>query len=171
MKSHFGRYKYGNKINGIVYIYDISRTRMSGETRKILTMFGKLCGDNAARNVILATTKWSHVHESEGGGRERQLRDTYWKSMREAGSQSTRFSDTYESAWEIVDRLLEIESAHCLLIQEELVDLQKRFPETEAAMALCSTPQELADKLRPMIRAGGKSWWNNFDQFSIRYRG
>jgi hypothetical protein len=34
---------------------------MFGASRKNLTMLNKLCGDDALKNVILATTKWSHA--------------------------------------------------------------------------------------------------------------
>jgi acyl-coenzyme A synthetase/AMP-(fatty) acid ligase len=55
------------------------------------------------------------------------------------------FLDTRESAWKIVDRLLEREA---VLIQEELVDLQRMLPKTEAGKTLQSTLKELAQKLK-----------------------
>jgi hypothetical protein len=110
-------------------------------------MFGKLCGNEAAKNVTLATTKWDRVSRDEGLRREEQLCKTYWKRMLDLGSHMARFTDTPESAWDIVKLIIDKEPIDSLLIQEELVDLRRNLPETEAGRTLHSTLKELAQKL------------------------
>jgi hypothetical protein len=142
------RYKDGKKVSGIIYLHDISQNRMFGAYRKNLTMFDKLCGDDAVKNVVLATTKWNSVAADVGEQRQRQLSEKYWKTMLGNGSRVSRFKDTHESAWRIVDLILEHQRIDSLQIQRELVDLQKCLPETEAGKILRVMLQELAQKLK-----------------------
>jgi len=145
--SSHDRYERGTKLAGIIYLHEISQARMFGTSRKSLAMFGKLCGNEAVKNVTLATTKWSRVFGDEGPRRETQLSETYWKRMLNLGSHMARFTDTPESAWDIVELIIEKKPIDALLIQEELVDLQRNLPETEAGKTLHSTLKELAQKL------------------------
>jgi hypothetical protein len=132
------------KLAGIIYLHEISQIRMSGTSRRNLTMFDKLCGDNALKNVILATTKWGDIELDVGQRRERQLSDTYWKKMLAQGSQMTRFMGMHDSALATISLILSKDPVDAL-IQEELVDLQKILPETEAGKTLRYTLQELLE--------------------------
>lgn len=49
---------------------------MQGSAKKNLLMFKKLCGKDAMKNVILATTMWGKVSSEEGAQRETQLTNT-----------------------------------------------------------------------------------------------
>jgi hypothetical protein len=70
-------------------------------------MFADLCGEDAVRNVILATTMWNQVNEETGKRREDELKGKYWKTMLENGSVTIRFLDSYKSTWDIVDIILD----------------------------------------------------------------
>jgi len=146
-------YSDGMKLSGIVYLHEISQTRMFGTSRKTLTMFNKLCGDDALKNVILATTKWSGIDDEVGQRRELQLCDTYWKPMLAQGSRMARFTYTRESAWDIVNLIIcrDVVDGN-VLIQRELVDLQVTLPETQAGRALRYTLEELLELQRDMAR-------------------
>jgi len=139
------------KLAGIIYMHEISQTRMFGTARKNLTMFNKLCGDDALKNVILVTTKWDDIERGVGRRREQQLSNTYWKKMLSQGSQMARFMNTQESAWEIIDLVLLKDPVNAL-IQKELIDLQKHLPETEAGKTLRYTLQELLEAQKEMAR-------------------
>lgn len=74
-----------------------------------------------------------------------------------------RYMGTHDSAWDIIDLVLQQDQAEALLIQQELVDLQKILPETEAGLALRYTLQELlkaqkemAKQLRALAQEGGE---------------
>jgi hypothetical protein len=115
-------------------------------------MFANLCGDEAIRNVVLATTMWELTHEDIGSAREFELRETYWRPMLNSGSATARFTNTFDSAWDIVDGLLAKGPVESLLLQEELVDLGRRLSETQAGMTLFSVLQELLAAQKDTIR-------------------
>ena len=98
---------------------------MTGTTRKNLDMFRKICGDEALKNVVVGTTKWSYVTPEFGKQRERELQDRYWKGMLRQGSVAMRVHADSTSAWEIVNHILENDRVEFVRIREELLELQK----------------------------------------------
>ncbi|KAH7925410.1 hypothetical protein BV22DRAFT_1161391 [Leucogyrophana mollusca] len=136
------------RLAGVIYLHEITQTRMLGTSRKNLMMFERLCGNEGFRSVILATTKWANLPDGIAAGtkREDQLKGTFWKEMVERGSQIARFNGTHPSAWEIVNRIIENHDHPLTLhIQTELVDLGKLIPETEAGNTLRTTLKELIE--------------------------
>jgi hypothetical protein len=87
---------------------------------------------------------WSTVTESDGLNREHQLREEFWKPMMAQGSSTRQYHNTYDSAWDIVERLVRGGTLQPIQIQRELVDLGKRLPETAAGRALRNALQEHA---------------------------
>ena len=141
------------KVAGVIYLHDISLTRMHGTSRRNLEVFSHLCGDSALDKVILATTMWNRVEEKEGTGRESDLRGILWKRMINQGSTMFRFTRTHESAWEIVHHILQPRILPLsLLIQRELVDFQKRLPETEAGQCLRRALERLLEEQKGIVR-------------------
>ncbi|KAF7966177.1 hypothetical protein HWV62_39756 [Athelia sp. TMB] len=110
------------KLTAIIYLHRISDIRMTGSAIRNMDLFQKLCGNRAARNVILVTTMWDEVDEEAGERREAELRDTFWRSMVAHGSQTARFSHTPESAWNILGSFTGHFRPVKLQIQEEMVD-------------------------------------------------
>ncbi|KAH7905041.1 P-loop containing nucleoside triphosphate hydrolase protein [Hygrophoropsis aurantiaca] len=102
------------KLAGVIYLHGISQTRMLGTSLKNLSMFRKLCGNDALKNIILATTKWGDIEDEAGLSREEQLRSTFWKDMIGHGSRMGQFRDNYESAWKIVDMIATAEPLDAL---------------------------------------------------------
>jgi F0F1-type ATP synthase membrane subunit b/b' len=156
-------YKLHVKLAGIIYLHRISDNRMSGSPLKNLQMFGKLCGDGAIKNVVLATTMWSKVKPDVGERREKELEDKYWREMLNMGSQMMRFGDTFDTAWRMIDQVVmtaEDDKDNALLLQEELVDLNRRLSETEAGktlytklLELLAQQKETINKLREEAKA------------------
>jgi hypothetical protein len=116
-------------------------------------MFRKLCGENAAKNVALVTTKWSHVQEEVGRERERQLCEIYWKDMLDRGSSLVALRNDRNLAWDIVTAIAEKIPLEVIQIQRELVDLGKNLPETQACIALLSQLNECLKDQRAIARA------------------
>ena len=110
------------KLGGVIYLQDISLSRMLGTMRTNIEAFQKLCGDNAFRSVILCTTGWSDVFKEDGDMRTQQLRDNYWRDMLDHGSNIFKFEDSSKSAWTMVDSIVELNPsrAEVLQIQREL---------------------------------------------------
>ncbi|KDQ53019.1 hypothetical protein JAAARDRAFT_100020, partial [Jaapia argillacea MUCL 33604] len=135
---------YGNKVKlaGILYLHRISDNRMSGSPLKNLRMFGKLCGDTAARHVVLVSSMWDRVDLGVALKRETELKENFWKGMLDNGASVDRFTNSPASGWEIVRKVLHNkDNSEALLLQEEMVDLQKRLNETEAGKALYTVLQ------------------------------
>ena len=140
-------YGEGMKLTGIIYLHEISQTRMTGKGLKNLNMFRKLCGDEALKNVVLATTKWDDVTPEVGQQREIQLREDFWKEMIQYGSVMMQVgTDPEHSPWNIIDKILSNPTIESVLIQRELVELQKIIPQTKAGGELRYTLQQILEK-------------------------
>ena len=137
-------------------MHRISDNRMAGTPLKNFRVFANLCGDGATKKVILATTMWDLVDENEGERRMTQLQERYWKGMLVGGSEVARFKGSYESAWEIVDIIVNKDegpsSRPPLLIQEEMVELDRQLGETQAGITLYNTLQKLLAEQQEKIR-------------------
>lgn len=80
------------RLNGIIYLHRITDVRMQGSAKKNLLMFKQLCGPDALKNVVLATTMWSLVNPTDGQAREKELISTpeFWGWMLQKGSRVER---------------------------------------------------------------------------------
>jgi GTP-binding protein EngB required for normal cell division/exonuclease VII small subunit len=149
-------YNKHKKLGGIIYVHRISDNRMAGTPLKNLRMFANLCGDGATKNVILVTTMWDLVDANEGQRRLTQLQERYWRGMLAGGSRVAHFDRTYESAWTIVVTIVKKDegpsSRPPLLIQEEMVELDRRLGETQAGITLYNTLQKLLAEQQEKIR-------------------
>ncbi|KAI6006318.1 P-loop containing nucleoside triphosphate hydrolase protein [Pisolithus orientalis] len=150
------KYQGDIKLAGVIYTHRISDNRMSGSVCKNLDLFGRLCGDKAAQCVRLVTTMWDNRRPENTAlweNRVSQLEGNFWKPLISLGARHENFLNTQESAWSIVNGLVgartpvvqgEVDTARkldegsVLLIQEEMVDAEKKFNETSAGKALYS---------------------------------
>ena len=120
---------------------------MAGTPLKNLRMFEKLCGKNAFGNIILTTTMWDKIEETTGQERERELRGLYWKSMIRLGSTTVRYRNTKDSAWEILDKVLQSgHNRHAVLLQKEMVEMERQLSETDAGRTLYTALESLVKR-------------------------
>lgn len=140
------------KLAGVIYLHEITQTRMLGTARKNLDMFQKLCGDQATKNTVLVTTKWSNINKEVGMKREEQLKDEHWKQMFAKGSRMARLNPPEEDAFKIVMSIIrnELPDRGALEIQRELVDVDKFLAQTEAGKTLSYTLKQLLENQRLM---------------------
>lgn len=128
---------------------------MSGSARKNLQIFGRLCGDISLNRTRLVTTMWDQVRDQAmATQRETQLRGDFWKSLIDEGALPERFHNQPGSARGIVDGLLTLGNGgeEFLLLQEELVQQQKRLNETEAGKVLYNRLQQLLADQRKTLK-------------------
>jgi hypothetical protein len=111
------------KLAGIVYLHDISQARID-PTRENLQMFNTLCRHPAFKNIVLATTKGSDTADVD----RQRVYEQYW-----TGPDIRPFDNTYESAWAIVDGILDKVPVDGPLISQELISLQKRLSQAGIA--------------------------------------
>jgi len=129
---------------------------MTGTPHRNVRMFGELCGDKSARNVVLLTTMWDKVKNmEEAGKREAALKERCWNFMIHNGATVDRFDkDDPKSSWTIVDKVIQRHKVgQALLLQEEIVDFGKRLNATSAGMALFQDLQKLIDKQNRRIKS------------------
>lgn len=124
---------------------------MAGTPLKNLRLFDRICGDNY-NNIILTTTMWDEVETDEGEQREKELMEVYWKSMIKRGSKTARFFHTQDSALKIIQPIIDgANEAHALLLQQEVTDLEKELPQTEAGKTLYMELQTLVNRHNGML--------------------
>ncbi|KAG6382116.1 P-loop containing nucleoside triphosphate hydrolase protein [Boletus reticuloceps] len=144
------------KIAGIIYAHRITDDRMSGSAYRNLQMFGRLCGSVPLPRTRLITTMWDQAKDQAATlRRETQLKDEFWRALIDGGATVHRSYNTPNSAQEIVGSLLRmghIEDGEELLLQEELVEQQKRLNETEAGKLIYHRLQNLLADQRKMLK-------------------
>ncbi|KAK4040361.1 hypothetical protein C8A01DRAFT_46258 [Parachaetomium inaequale] len=134
---------YRNKIllHGIIYLHRITDNRMQGSAKRNFLMFKQLCGPDALKHVILATTMWDRVPDGDGVDREKVLVDTpeFWGWMLARGSSCHRHDNTEASARAIVGLLVDHDGPPVATdLQRQLVDEHRPLDQTSAGRELHS---------------------------------
>ncbi|KAF8198131.1 P-loop containing nucleoside triphosphate hydrolase protein [Pholiota molesta] len=140
-------YNCSMKLAGLIYLHDMTTTRMLGSSLKNLAVFTQLCGDKNMRVVTLMTTKWDRVVPAElAPGREEQLKDMYWREMIDLGATYTQYQILdHNRAWKVIEDIFARYARYrredhtedrIIQIQRELVDSSKKLPDTAAGKAL-----------------------------------
>ncbi|KAG5635085.1 hypothetical protein H0H81_012496 [Sphagnurus paluster] len=145
-------YSTDMKLAGVIYLQDITETRMLGTAWKNLDIFQKLWGNQATKNAVLVTTKWGYIDKDLGIAHEKQLRDGHWKRMCEKGSRMARLNSPEDDARKIVTSIVrrELPSRAALEIRRKLVDVGKFLAETEAGRYLSYKLDELLETQKSM---------------------
>ncbi|KAF8557841.1 P-loop containing nucleoside triphosphate hydrolase protein [Imleria badia] len=142
------------KIAGIIYTHRITDNRVSGSVYKNLQMFGRLCGNVPLPRTSLVMTMWDQVRDpAVAKQRETQLTGDFWRVLVDGGAKPEKFYNTPECAQNVIDRFLKMgNDGEELLLQEELVEQQKRLNETEAGKVLFNRLQKLLGDQRKMLK-------------------
>jgi len=152
-------YRHDLEISGILYLHRITDNRMGGTPQKNLKLFKKLCGAKFFELVILMTTMWPENEDEDEKifhDHESQLRREYWADIIRNPKQIQRFRGTRTSAWNILEELLSLAAVRqhrkILEIQQELVDLSKRVPDTNAGRQLHGMIGELVVRQSDLMK-------------------
>ncbi|KAF2807465.1 uncharacterized protein BDZ99DRAFT_421524 [Mytilinidion resinicola] len=148
-------------LNGVVYLHRLSDPRMGGKALSNLFMFRRLCGPQALKSVILATTFWESLSPSELGSREEELVDPkkdFWSKMVAKGSQVKRLGLDRESG---LGMIREIAKNHKVTFQVQDDIVNHGVDIQDAAREAMSASQkgfdEAAERLLEDIRQAGKA--------------
>ena len=156
MQIHIQRDPGGDirRPTGIIYLHRITDNRISGAAWKNLEMFNRICGNIPLPRARLVTTMWDMAKDlSVAERREGETITNYWRPLIAEGAVAKRFNNTASSAWQIVDELVVLKSPKDeLLLQEELLEQQKRLNETEAGKFLYSRLQKLLAEQRNTLK-------------------
>jgi hypothetical protein len=127
-------YKDGALLSGIIYLHRITDNRMECSENLNLRMFKKLYGRNNLKNVILGTTMWELVPDTDGVRRENDLKTEFWKDMVDKGSTVERIYKRPKWAKNLVRKLLNNEPM-VTRFQEQII-AGKALAETDAGAEL-----------------------------------
>jgi hypothetical protein len=98
--------KLGVRLMGAIYLYDITRLRMTGSLQRQLVIMKLIVGKESYKHVLLVTTKWGDKNRrSEFENRQAELEDEYWEDIIEEGASVCKFDGSTESARGIVSQL------------------------------------------------------------------
>jgi hypothetical protein len=105
---------------------------MSGTALRNNRMFRKLCGEDAFKNVVLATTFWEGITPAIGAQREKELCENrdFWGGMLEKGAQMVRLQRDRQSGLQLIEKISANEKI-ILDVQDEMVNQGKAIGETE----------------------------------------
>lgn len=130
-------YKKRAHLAGVIYVHRITDNRITGSSLRNIKMFKELCGNDAYKHVVLATSMWGKEAHTTAVARERQLmeEDGFWGLMHARGSPIMRWNNDAASASVMIERLLRcrLECGPAVLqIQRELVDEGRELERTSA---------------------------------------
>jgi len=94
------------------------------------------------------------IKEDVGARREEEWKRDFWHDMVADGCKIERFKYTYASAWHIIDRLTEAETAK-ILLSHEMVERGLQFEHTKAGVTLNN---ELKKLIKSRKEATRKLW-------------
>jgi hypothetical protein len=148
------------QFRGILWLQDITKTRMHGSDMKTLDLFCRLIGEAAFKHVVLVSTMWNKVKEEfedAAYDKEAQLTDDFWREMILGGSYAQRFLGTRASAEGIISQLVGSREPVVLQIQRELVDGDMKLSATAAGSVLAlGVEEDLETKENRVERSEGR---------------
>jgi hypothetical protein len=160
------------RIGGVLYLHDITR---EGSTLNGLTVFSKICGQDAMKWVSIVTTKWERLQDREGGyGKVEELCQGPWGGLIRAGAKVCHLRPAdpesvhppfpeHNEPWEVVSQFFPGVPAYdfgdrILQIQREIVEGGLVIPHTEAGKALPMSINELVKKEKGLKREAKKDF-------------
>ncbi|KAJ6537016.1 P-loop containing nucleoside triphosphate hydrolase protein, partial [Mycena capillaripes] len=118
-------YDEKRKLNGLIYLQRISDPRFGGQSVRNLRMFRELCGTDCYKNVVVLTTFWDEVNETQGAMREAQLKSKFFKALVDGGARFMRHDHTIESARTVLEHVQTLVPTNVGIVNEIRVEGKK----------------------------------------------
>ncbi|XP_014551796.1 hypothetical protein COCVIDRAFT_111963 [Bipolaris victoriae FI3] len=132
-------YERDIRLSGIIYLHCITNNRLPGTAVRALDAFKKMCGTEAFKGVILATTMWDMVSVKDLAKAEKRHEEFYEKvrhDIIEHGGKLVRLSAVEIDAVKILRHIVQKNRRLTLRFQRQLVDENLLIYETEAGQVL-----------------------------------
>jgi hypothetical protein len=159
-------YQHDILLTGLILLQPISGNRVQGSERRRTRLFEKVCGPDAYKNIVIATTMWNCV-ESEQIGQARmteRMRETrFWGAMVDQGAQVIKHDNTPRSARNIIKMLINKQCVP-LQMQKELVQNGGRIGDTSAGQQLDAELGETSAKLTRQLEELKKELIQNSEE-------
>ncbi|KAI4852928.1 hypothetical protein E4T44_01167 [Aureobasidium sp. EXF-8845] len=129
-------YEHDILLSGIIYFHQMNHRCLKGTSLRTFNIFQRLCGDNALKNIVLATSLWDWIFMEEECNvnfveQEQELISNLWSRMITGGSRVRRYWCDRNTAEQILREVVQ-HTPVALGIQHELVDEHKRLVDTVA---------------------------------------
>jgi hypothetical protein len=131
-------YTHGKFLSGIILLQQININRVQGTEKRRTRLFEKVCGPDAAANIVIGTTMWSKMSNQAEGDRHTQERiadKTFWGAMVGQGARVIKHNDGPRSARRIIEMVVD-KQAVVLQMQVELVNKEGKIVDTSAGKQL-----------------------------------
>ncbi|KAF8147713.1 hypothetical protein B0H34DRAFT_739004 [Crassisporium funariophilum] len=113
-------------FGGIVYLHDINQSRNQSRIETLTLV--KLTCPEPANHVLMTTVKWGRIQQhSRDEHREQELKTSVWKKILDRGARICRFINTQDSAWEVVDTVLQGGTLELHIVQRDLARILRLF--------------------------------------------
>ncbi|KAJ8114631.1 hypothetical protein OPT61_g3543 [Boeremia exigua] len=134
-------YQLGVRLSGIVYLHNITETRVKGSAVQGLKIFKAICGIEAFHGITMATTFWDKVgmgdmHQADKNWLELQQNVNFWKELIDGGCSKQMLSAGRTSAMQVVQGIANRDIRLVLKMQSQLVDERLLIYETDAGKQL-----------------------------------
>ncbi|EDU47113.1 hypothetical protein PtrV1_06726 [Pyrenophora tritici-repentis] len=146
-------YERDIKLSGIVYLHCITNIRLQGTAARALEAFKKMCGKEAYKGVVLATTMWNMVPVKDiakAGIRHKEFYEKIRHDVIQEGGRLVRLSAGEMDAMKILHHIVQKDQRFTLAFQRELVDEGRLIYETEAGNVLFDHLNERFQSLQTM---------------------
>ncbi|KAJ4480258.1 P-loop containing nucleoside triphosphate hydrolase protein [Lentinula aciculospora] len=126
-------YDQHRKLNGAIFFHRMSDPRFGGQSRRSLRIFRELCGAATYKNVVVLTTFWDKVNETEGETREEELmsNSNFFKDLVDGGARFMRHDQKNSGARQVLDHIFTLVPT-TVQIQNEIRVEGKSLEETAA---------------------------------------
>lgn len=134
-------YELGVRLSGVVYLHNITETRIRGSAVQGLKVFKAMCGAEAFHGITMATTFWDKVgtegmQQADKSWIELQRNVNFWKELIDGGCSKQMLSAGRTSAMQVVQGIASRNTRMVLRMQRQLVDEKLLIYETDAGKEL-----------------------------------
>lgn len=144
----------GALLTGIIILHSINHARLLGSEVRRTAIFKKLLGEGAYKRVVIATTMWNRVDETDAAAWQEQRagRHDVWGDMVAKGGRVVRHDNNRQSALRIIQDLVRFEDPVELQIQRELQENGGRLELTSVGRQLSEQLNRTIARLREEIK-------------------
>ncbi|KJA21944.1 hypothetical protein HYPSUDRAFT_67422 [Hypholoma sublateritium FD-334 SS-4] len=154
------QYRKGTKLHGIIFMHPIDAIRINSLAKENFSVFTRLCGTTALKNVVIVANKWPKAQNRRDKFEHRLERlsssdELFAFAVSNGAHIQKHLEQTAGSAHAIIREMLKNQPIP-LAIQEEMVDHHKSIDETTAGIKLneksADTMKQLEEKIKLQLK-------------------
>lgn len=135
------------EVRGLIFLHDITETRLSGSQRMTWQILKAICGEGSMKNVLVGTTQWSSEGDRRFQNEEKRERELYGKHWNGIHKSSRVVYGDKENAHQIIRDLL-VKPPVLLLVQTEMINPPHTIEATTAGRVVMPAAFVELERLR-----------------------